>query len=160
MRYVPRTVLAVAFAMVCVPLTAFADGAPPSQAYTSLPAALVKVDAAHDAILGSSTPVDIANATEQYNAMMGAAMAQAYTNLWAAQGLVSQHPTDAHAQAEAASALAAYNQVLQFCGFAPVAANALGMPTATMSSQLVPSDTAALPASTEVIDIDRGSDVS
>src|SRR5579859_5871381 len=99
MRYVPRTVLAVAFVIACVPLTAFADGPSPSQPYTSLPAALVKVDAAHDAILGSSTPVDIANATEQYNVMMGAAMGQAYTNLGAARGFLSQHPTDAHAQA-------------------------------------------------------------
>jgi len=77
--------------------------------------------------------VDIANATEQYNVTMGAAMGQAYTNLSAAQGFLSRHPTDAHAQAEAFSALAAYNQVLQFCGLAPVAADAIGLPTATMS---------------------------
>src|SRR5579859_2798622 len=161
MRYVPRTVLAVAFAMVCVPLTAFADGAPPSQAYTNLPAALVKVDAAHDAVLGSSTPVDIANATEQYNMTMGAAMSQAYANLSAAQGFLSLHPTDTHAQAEAASALAAYYQVLQFCGFAAVPADAVGLPTVATSSEGAAIDAAALPAPTiEMVQIESGSDAS
>jgi len=155
MRHVPRTALAVAFVMAFVPLTAFADGPAQPQPYTNMPAALVQLDSAHDAIAGSSTPVDVANATERYNVAMGAALGLARANLSDAQGFLSLHPADMHAQAEVANALAAYNQTLEFCGFTAVPAETFGLPTATVSADWTSVDLAQ-PAAADVAEVDRG----
>ncbi len=126
-----RVILVMALLLALVPLTAFADE---SSEYpiTPLNADQARMVQAEQQIDGSSTQLDVTNATAIYEMQMGAAMARAEADVFNAQAIVKAHPDSATAQGQLASAQANYTQLLKLCGIS------LTAPTVGASTMLGP----------------------